>query len=145
MTIDNIGLVAHQSYSEIQNRPKLDINNTPLVNAAKFHNEVHRQFNKFAHMSPQQILSHIKNVKQSSNVATISQNNSNSGVVDGTLRSMKTKLTTQEQVVRKSLIGEASLVELLTATTEAKNNMDMMVKIRDKFLETFDKVINMNI
>jgi len=145
MEINNIGLVAQQSYSEIQNRPKLNITDSSSVNAAEFHSEVHRQFNKFAQMSPEQILNHIKNVKQSSNVSTISQNNFGSGIVGNTLHSMKTKLTTQEQVVRKSLIGEASLIEVLASTTEVKNNMDMMIKIKDKFLETFDKVINMNI
>ena len=103
-------------------------------------------------MSPAQILNHIQGARQSKNVAgstTIASNavassgNSN-GIFSSTTRTIRESVAKQENFARKSLIGEASLVELMTATTEAKNTMDTAVKVRDKFLEAFDKVMNMS-
>jgi flagellar hook-basal body complex protein FliE len=139
MSIDSIGLLAQQSYMQIQDRPKLNVSEPAIKNAVNFHEVVNRQFNSFASMSPTQILNHIQ--KQTNSATTIGTGSSPAGSATNTLRN---NIAKQEQTARKSLIGEASLVELLTATTEAKNVMDTTVRVRDKFLEAFDKVMNMS-
>lgn len=142
MAIDNIGLLAQQTYTQIQDRPKLDVAETPMNRAADFHDIVNKQFNSFAKMSPAQILNHIQGARQSTNAVASSGNSS--GILSNTTRTIREPIANQEDLARKSLIGEASLVELMTATTEAKNTMDTAVKVRDKFLEAFDKVMNMS-
>jgi flagellar hook-basal body complex protein FliE len=143
MSIDSIGLLAQQSYTQIQDRPKLNIAATPINNAVNFHEVVNRQFNSFASMSPAQILNHIQS-KQTSGATTIGGGSSSAGLVGSATNTLRGAVAKQEQIAKKSLIGEASLVELLTATTEAKNVMDTTVRVRDKFLEAFDKVMNMS-
>lgn len=151
MSVDSVGLLAQQSYTQIQDRPKLDVAETPMTRAVSFHDTVERQFNSFANMSPDQILSRIQGVKQANvtgflgaaSVAATS-NGLSSGVVGNTVKAIRGSVSKHEQTARKSLIGEASLIELLTATTEAKNTMEATVKVRDKFLEAFDKVMNMS-
>jgi flagellar hook-basal body complex protein FliE len=82
--------------------------------------------------------------KQTSGATTIGGGSSSAGLVGSATNTLRGAVAKQEQIVKKSLIGEASLVELLTATTEAKNVMDTTVRVRDKFLEAFDKVMNMS-
>lgn len=146
MTIDSVGLLAaQQSYTQIQDRPKLEVAETPINRAVSFHNTVERQFNSFANMTPDQILSRIQGAKQAgSSSSAVSGNAASSGIVENTVNAIRNSVSNHEQTARKSLIGEASLIELLTATTEAKNTMEATVKVRDKFIEAFDKVMNMS-
>ncbi len=151
MSIDSVGLLAQQSYSQIQSRPKLNVVETPMNKAVNFHDMVDKQFNSFSRMSPAQILSHIQgaktaNINMSRPAAhTMAVSNGNaSGFASSVVKNARSAVSNQEQTARKSLIGEASLVDLLTATTEAKNVMDTTVRVRDKFLEAFDKVMNMS-
>lgn len=144
MTIDSVGLLAQQSYTQIQDRPKLEIAETPINQAVSFHNTVEKQFNSFANMTPDQILSRIQGAKQTGASSSVSDNGVSNGIVGNTVKAIRNSVSNNEQTARKSLIGEASLIELLTATTEAKNTMEATVKVRDKFLEAFDKVMNMS-
>lgn len=109
-----------------------------------FHNTVEKQFNSFANMTPDQILSRIQGAKQGEASFSVPANGISSGIVGNTVNAIRNSVSNHEQTARKSLIGEASLIELLTATTEAKNTMEAMVKVREKFLEAFDKVMNMS-
>lgn len=144
MTIDSVGLLAQQSYTQIQDRPKLEVADAPINQAVSFHNTVEKQFNSFANMTPDQILSRIQGAKQAGVSTSVSDNAVSSGIVGNTVKTIRNSVANHEQTARKSLIGEASLIELLTATTEAKNTMEATVKVRDKFLEAFDKVMNMS-
>jgi len=144
MTIDSIGLLAQQSYTQIQDRPKLNIAATPMSQAVNFHDMVDKQFNSFAHMSPAQILSHIQGAKAANTLNMSTPSSITNGFAGSVTNTIRSAVSNQEQMARKSLIGEASLVELLTATTEAKNVMDTTVKVRDKMLDAFDKVMNMS-
>lgn len=144
MTVDSVGLLAQQSYAQIQDRPKLEVAETPINRAVSFHNTVEKQFNSFANMTPDQILSRIQGAKQGETSFSVPANGISSGIVGNTVNAIRNSVSNHEQTARKSLIGEASLIELLTATTEAKNTMEAMVKGRDKFLEAFDKVMNMS-
>lgn len=147
MAVDSISLLAQQSYSEIQNRPKIDIrsgvNETPMTRAASFHKMVDKQFNSFANLSSNQILDRIQQARSPSASYAASANGNIGGTVGTAFKALHNTVAKQETAVRKSLIGEASLIDILTATTEAKNVMDTTVRVRDKFLEAFDKVMNM--
>jgi len=138
MAIDSIALLAQNSYAKVQDQPRVKVDDTSVVGAVKFHSMVEKQFNSFARMTPPQILDHIQNAK-----STTSSTSTNPGVAFGAIRGARGALQNQEHVVRRSLIGEASLIDVLTTTTEAKNVLDTTVKVRDKFLEAFDKVMNM--
>jgi len=114
-----------------------------MSQAVDFHRMVDQQFNSFSKMSPAQILAHIQGVRGSGASSTDFQAREQS-VASTITKTIRETVGKQEEVTRKSLIGEASMVELLTATTEAKNLMDATVKVRDEFLKAFDKVINMS-
>lgn len=145
MAIDSIGLLAQQSYSQIQERPKVDFSEASVNRATSFHQMVDNQFNSFAKMTPAQILSHIQGTRNSGvNSYTTADSGNNNGLIASSTNALRSAVAKQENVARKSLVGQASLIDLLTATTEAKNVMDSTVKVRDKFLEAFDKVMNMS-
>lgn len=143
MAIDSISLLAQNTYSQIQNKPKVTVTSQDsMVNeAVSFQKIMQKDFNNFAKMSPEQILQHIQNAK-----AGIATSAAASGhVVNSAVREVRQVLSSQEDWVRKSLINEASLIDVLTATTEATNTMKTMVEVRNKFLEAFEKVLNMSI
>lgn len=141
MAIEGINSIAQQSYMKVQNRPIINTQNMTQTQAIDFQQMVNKQFNSFANLSPSQILERITNARanDSTNFA-----NKNSGIVSGAVSSLKGVIAKQETVARKSLIGEASLIDLLTTTTEAKNLVETMVKLRTELLAAFDKVMNMN-
>lgn len=143
MAIDSISLLAQNTYSQIQNKPKATVNSQDsMVNeAVSFQKIMQKDFNNFAKMSPEQILQHIQNAK--AGVATRAA--ANGHVVNSAVKEIRQVLSSQEDLVRKSLINEASLIDVLTATTQATNTMKTMVEVRNKFLEAFEKVLNMSI
>lgn len=143
MSIDSIGLLAQQSYSQIQNRPKTNISETmPREQAVSFQAMVNENFNSFAKLSPAQILDRIQSARASSQTRSDSINSGN--FIGNITDSIKNTVSNHETVARKSLIGKSSLIDLLTATTEAKNVLDATVKVRDKLLEAWDKLQNMS-
>lgn len=141
MSLDSIGLIAQQSYTQIQDRPKINDNDSTLK-AASFQDVVSKQFNSFKAMSPQQILSHIQNAKNMEASSFMVANNGNA--FGNAANSLRSAISNQEKTARKSLIGEASLIDLLTATTEAQVAMKATVEIRNKFMESFEKVMSMS-
>lgn len=142
MAVDSISLLAQNTYSQIQNRPKVAVDQDIQVQqAVSFQNMVKKDFNSFSKMSPAQILQHIQGAKS----AVGSSGVDSTGMVGSSVSALRSTLNQHEKVVRKSLINEASLVDVLTATTEATNTMKTMVSVRDKFMEAFDKVMNMSI
>jgi len=142
MAVDSISLLAQNTYSQIQNRPKVAVDQDIQVQqAVSFQNMVKKDFNSFSKMSPAQILQHIQGAKS----AVGSNGVYSTGMVGSSVSALRSTLNQHEKVVRKSLINEASLVDVLTATTEATNTMKTMVSVRDKFMEAFDKVMNMSI
>jgi flagellar hook-basal body complex protein FliE len=144
MAIDHISLLAQNRYTQIQDLPKVSVDQAMKVEqAVTFQNMVTKNFNSFAKMSPDQILQRIQGAKSFAN-GNSSDIYSN-GVLGSGVSALRGTLNQHEKVVRKSLINEASLIDVLTATTEATNTMKTMVSVRDKFMEAFDKVMNMSI
>lgn len=144
MAVDSVSLLAQNVYSQIQNRPKVAVNEgIQIQKAANFQNMVQKQFNSFAAMSPEQILNHIQSAKNTA--ASLSHGNAGGFAASAAavVAEVRSTLSKQETTVRKSLINEASLVDVLTATTEAANTMKVVVSVRDKFMESLDKVMSM--
>lgn len=109
--------------------------------AVQFQNMVKVNFNKFASMTPTQILSHITDVRSNAmrpdiidrvNIA------SGAGIMGQSLRA-------QEDVVRRSLTGNASLQDVMAATNEASNVIKTATALRSKLFDAMDKIMNMQI
>ena len=139
MSVDNISLLAQTAYNKVNERPVVE----NFSDAGSFHKMVDVEFNKFAKMSLDQILQHINSNKTSTTDAPSMK--SQAGVAETVIGEMRQKVSAHENIVRKSVLNEASLVDLMVASNEAKNTVQTMVAFRDKFLEAFDKVMNMQI
>jgi flagellar hook-basal body complex protein FliE len=142
MSIDNISLLSAQAaYTKI-NDQSISSELAGVKDASSFQNMVNISFNNFAKMTPDQILSHITQVRGN---GVVSPASAQSGVAESVIGELRKKVGAQENIIRKSLINEASFTDLLTTTNEAKTNLQAMVTVRDKFLEAFEKVMNMSI
>ena len=139
MAIDNVGLAAQALYNKIQSQPKVTDGPSPDVynQNVKFQDVFNVQLNRFASMTSEQILQHIQDYKNPASIG--------GGVIETAISSVKKSLRKQEKVARKALINEASLIDVLTATTEASNTMKMVTEVRNKFMEAFDRVMNMSV
>lgn len=145
MADQNVLLNAANIYSAIQNQPKIKTDPTTIQGANDFQSMVKVQFNRFANMSPEQILMHIRNSQGHVTLVNNISNAQNSGIVSTIVQTVRQSLRKQEALNRKSLVNEAYLIEVLTASTEATNNVKTLVEIRNKFLEAHEKVMNMSI
>jgi len=142
MSIDAASLlIAQTAYTKVNSQPNVELNNN-IKESSNFHDMVNVEFNHFAKMTPSQILSHINNAKASGEIASVI---SQTGIAESIVGDLRKKLNNQENTVRKSLISEASFTDLLTTVNEAKNNLQTMSTVRDKFFEAFEKVMNMSI
>ncbi len=83
------------------------------------------------------------NYSQSSFLA---QENSNLfNLVSGALVNTSAKLTSQDITMKKYLLNKASLTDVLTYSQEASNQLKLVVEIRNKILESLEKVMNMSL
>jgi flagellar hook-basal body complex protein FliE len=137
--MDSISLIAQTAYAKVNSQPVVD----NVKEASNFHDMVNVSFNRFASMSPDQVLSYINNVKATGIDATntISQNTMAGSMID----ELRKKLSKNDQVLRKSLINEASLLDVVNTTNEAKNTLQLMVSLRDKMLEAYEKLMSTQI
>ena len=142
MSVDSISLMVQAAYAKITNQPTTIDNKETMRGSVNFQNMVNIEFNRFSKMSPDQILNHINDVRGSATTASVA---SSSGIAELLVSDVRQKLNKQEAIVKKSLINEASLLDLVTATTEAKNILQTMVATRDKVVDAWDKIINMQI
>lgn len=137
MSIDSISLVAQNAYTKVNNQQLADVKE-----AANFQDMVKVSFNRFASMSPDQILSHINSAKAEGVNAVASANN---GLAESAFGELRKKLSNNEETIGKSLIGDASLLDVVNTTNDAKNTLQVMVTVRDKMLEAFEKIMAMQI
>lgn len=142
MSVDNIDTssllaraAAYDNSNQLQVTPEESIKD-----AGRFQDIVNLNFNKFAGMSPEQILSHIKNIKEMGS-SGLSQN----GAMSSFLREIGDKVRHKDRVIRKAIVDQASLLDVVEATTEARVTVQTMVAVRDKFFDAFEKVMNMQI
>ena len=51
----------------------------------------------------------------------------------------------QVDIGRKSLIGKASALDVVTSSNAARNTIETIVKFRDQFIQTVKDIVNMQI
>ena len=134
--MDSISLLAQSAYTKVNNQPTPQALDT-VKEAVNFQDMVNIEFNRFAAMSPDQILSHINNVK-SGNVPS-------SGITASVVGELRQKIGNHDNMVKKALINEASLLDIVTATNEANKTVRLMTTVRDKFFDAFNNIMNMSI
>lgn len=144
MADQSAALLATNLYSSIQERPKVQTTDS-VASAADFQASLKVEFNKFANMSPKEILSHIKASQNTGNSASRPSSLNQNGVGSSVIKNLRTTLESQEKMTRKSLVNEASLIDVLTSTTEATNTVKTLVEVRNKFMEAYNNVMNMNL
>lgn len=101
-----------------------------------FNSNVNKVFNAYSQMTPEQILARIKN-----SPAVMPQNS----VAGQILNSISKPIKTAEVVTKKALIGEASLVDLTTATTNMGITVETVIALRDNVIRQLDKIFSMQI
>ena len=138
MSIDSISLVAQSAYTKVSSQPLADVKE-----AANFQDMVKVSFNNFANMTPDQILNHINNAKMSG-INSVGATPS-SGLAEAAFGELRKKLSHSEDTINKSLINEASLLDVVNTTNDTNNTLQVMVAVRDKMLEAFEKVMAMQI
>jgi len=137
----SLALAANNSYKALSsNEQRLMINNSH-EQAVDFQKMVEVQFNKFATMSPQQILNHVTNASNSAEFVS----SVNNGIAESVIKEARSKVSKQEKIIKKSLVNEASLIDLVTVTTEARNTVEIMSVVRNKLLESWNSIINMQV
>lgn len=146
MPIDNISVLMHAAaaYTKVNNQPNVDIDNT-IRGSVDFQKMVNIEFNRFSNMTPDQILMHINSLKSGGSITSSVYAGGHNGIAETMLSDTRKKLHAHDTIAAKSLIHESSLVDLITSTAEAKNTLQTMVTVRDKFFEAWEKVLNMQI
>ena len=112
-----------------------------IKSTESFQNMVKNNFNSFAKMNPSQIIAFTK---QAHNAGAASVG-SNAGVVEKMFSTIPQAIRKDEEVKKRAIINEASLTEVIAATSEAKAVLQTAVAVRNKVLDSFDKIMNMPI
>lgn len=112
------------------------------VNATEFQDLVKVNFNKFSKMSPEQI---IQQVTSASNTSQAAVTSGSANGAKASFKQLRSVLSKQETTSRQMVSGEASTLDLVTATTEAQNTLQVMTGIRDKVIDGFNQLLNMQI
>jgi len=119
------------------NLPKANVSD-----AVSFHKMASQQLNKFSQMNAEQILNHVKQVNSKPADITSIQGSS---TITSTVGEIAKTIKTDEEVKKRSLVGDASLTEVIEASTEAKSTLQTAVAVRNKLFEAFEKIMNMPI
>lgn len=148
MSIGNVSLLsqllAQNAYTKVDTAPaRFDQDN--VNNAVTFHKMLDVEFNKFAHMSPDQILQHINNSKSFTDAGVHQATTHRANVAESVIGELRKKVETHEQTIQKSLLNETSFIDLVTATNDASNTVRTLTEIRTKILESFNQILNMQI
>lgn len=111
-------------------------------NAVNFQKMAAQQLNKFSKMSADEILAQVKQTNAKSSQAMSTQN---SGALASNVGQVAKAIKADEDTKKKYMVGDASLTEVIEATTEAKTTLQTAIAVRNKVLETFEKIMNMPI
>ena len=135
-------LQAQSAYNtnSIQNNTKAQ-ESAAVENTVSFQKMVVKNFESFANMKPEQILAAIKQARGASGVDNVQNNNQ----VASLIGSMSEVVKKDEDVKRRALLGEASLSEVIVATSEAKTTLQTTIAARNKLIEMWNQILNMPI
>ena len=133
-------LQAQSAYNSVNTqKTTLPPEASAVDNAVSFQAMVKQNFNSFASMKPQEVLSYINQVK-ASGVTNVSRD-----PVIGSVASLANSVRNDENVKRRAAINEASLSEVVAATAEAQTSLKTAVAVRNKVLKAFEEIMNMQI
>ena len=104
------------------------------TSSANFQKMTKASFNRLAHMSPEQILSRISEYSASQG------HRNGDGVIVDIVRQTGQVLAARNDTAQRSLLNEASLTELATTTNAARNALETVVRLRDSFMQMWDKI-----
>lgn len=110
--------------------------------AVSFHKMASQQLNKFSKMTPDQIMAQVK---QTNAKATQISNVQNAGTLATQVGTIARSMKANEETQKKYLVGDASLTEVIEATSEAKTTLQTAIAVRNKVLEAFQKVLDLPI
>lgn len=147
MAINNVSLLASAAYNKVMNNNQVK-DPSPIKDAVNFHKMVDGSFNQLSKLSPAEILSRVNNVRSVGNVGSsevVESTSSPSAVLQATLHSLNEDLKKHDKLSRKAAVGDVSLVEMLESISELRNKIQVLLVVRDKFLEAFDKLMNMQV
>ncbi|MBF8246493.1 MAG: flagellar hook-basal body complex protein FliE [Rickettsia sp.] len=63
----------------------------------------------------------------------------------GLLENTQDKLTEYEHKLQNFFKGESDLIDIVTSSQESTNQLKLILDIRNKFIESFEKIMNMSI
>jgi len=112
-----------------------------IKSAESFQTMVKNNFNSFAKMNPEQIIAFTR---QAHNVGAANVTN-NSDVISRMFSTIPQTIRKDEEVKKRAIINDASLTEVIAATSEAKAVLQTAVTVRNKVLDAFEKIMNMPI
>ncbi len=104
-----------------------------------FQKMVNKNFNSFAKMNPAEIIAFSKQI-QNAGAASVG---SDSNVASTMFSTVSSALRKDEDVKRRSIVNEASLTEVIAATSEAKAVLQTAVAVRNKVLAAFEDIMKM--
>ena len=99
-----------------------------------------QSFNRFAKMQPAEIMATFSKQVQNTGMTNIG---SNSSLAAKMFETIPTALKKDEDVKRRAIIGEASLTEVIAATSEASAVLKTAVAVRNKVLDAFQRITDM--
>ncbi len=146
--VDSVNLYASSAYGKIQNQqivrtePELLANE---VKAADFQNMMKVNFNQFAKLSPTEILAKVSEARAANVSRGPASEISFSNIVSSEVSKVREVLAKQESQAQKASLGQANLVELMTATTQAENYLSTLVTMRDELKGAWEKIWSMSL
>lgn len=146
--VDSVNLYASSAYGKIQNQqivrtePELLTNE---VKAADFQNMVKVSFNQFAKLSPTEILAKVSEARAGNSSRGPASEISFSNVISSEVTKVREVLAKQESQAQKASLGQANLVDLMTATTQAENYLSTLVTMRDELKGAWEKIWSMSL
>ncbi len=146
--VDSVNLYASNAYGKVQSQqitrtePELLTNE---VKASDFQNLVKVNFNQFAKLSPSEILNKISAAREGSVARGPAAEISFSSAVSSEISKVRDVLVKQESQAQKASMGQANLVDLMTATTQAENYLSTLVTMRDELKTAWEKIWSMSL
>jgi flagellar hook-basal body complex protein FliE len=135
-------LQAQSAYTTTNVAPNANMTSAASVeNAANFQKMVAKNFDNFSNMKPEQILAVMKQAREVSGV----QNTQHTNSITSLVGSLSNSIKHDEDVKKRAIIGEASLSEVISATSEAKTTLQTTIAARNKVIEMWNQIMNMPI
>ncbi|MDX2050526.1 MAG: flagellar hook-basal body complex protein FliE [Rickettsiaceae bacterium] len=143
-----IGIAAN-IYKQASNNVQITQNGASAVGQIEFQsllqNTAKANFNSFINLTPKEILDRISLSKAAQNVVNNSFGSVFASNAIKSLDNVRSTLKAQERAASKAAIGDANLVELMTANTKATSLLSAIVAIKDEAKAAWEKIWSMSL